>query len=114
MRQANSQILSTVANTGTVASKAVPAEYLLGATVQATFTDNTAAGTLKLQGSNDPSTVTPTNWNDVPNSSIAVTAGATSCTPPLSAYLCYNWLRVVFVSSAGAGTITANLQTIGA
>lgn len=113
MRQANYQILNAVANSGTPASAAIQAEYLVGATCQATFTDNTAAGTLKLQGSNDPSNGTPTNWSDVPNSSISVASGATSCTPPLAAPLCYNWIRVVFARSAGAGTISANMQTFG-
>ena len=111
MSPANVRAIDAAANTGTVTSAAFPAQFLIGATAQAFFTDNAAAGSLKLQGSNDPPIGTPTHWSDIQNSSAAVTAGATTCTPPLAAYLCYQWIRVAFVSSGGAGTLSAHLHT---
>lgn len=111
MRQSNFQVLAAVANSGTVTSAAVTAVQIIAATCQATFTDGSAAGTLKLQGSNDAAA--PATWNDIPNTSVSVTSGATSCTPVAAPPLCYNWIRAVFVSSGGAGTITARMQTVG-
>jgi hypothetical protein len=115
MRYQNEQILKSVSNTGTVVSARIDASYLTMATVQATFTDAAAAGTLKLQGSNDvvPGTIQPTNWSDIPSTTATVTAGGTACTPPTTAPFCYRWIRVVFVSSAGAGTLSANIMAVG-
>lgn len=111
MNTLNELIWNAVANTGTVTSAAVDARFLCSATVQAKFTDNTAAGSLKLQGSND--SVSPANWNDVANSSATVASGALTTTPLLTPILCYQWIRAVFVSSGGAGTITAYLHANG-
>lgn len=111
MSPANFLAIDAVANSGTVTSSPIPAQFLIGATAQARFSANDAAGSLKLQGSNDPPIGTPTNWSDIQNSSAAVTAGATTSTPPLAAYLCYQWIRVAFVSSGGTGTLSAMLHT---
>lgn len=112
MNYSNKQILTAAPNTGTVESAAVDARFVIGATVQAWFSDVTAAGTLKLQASNDVKS--PTHWNDIPNATVAVAAGATSMTPILSANFCYQWIRVAFVSSGGSGTMTAVIHTVGA
>ena len=109
MSPANFLAIDAATNTGTVTSDAYPAQFLVGATAQASFTDNTAAGSLKLQGSNDPKS--PTNWSDIPSTATAVASGATTATPPLAAYLCYQWIRVAFVRSGGAGTLSAYLHT---
>lgn len=111
MQYFNEPILTAVANAGTVTSAAIDSRFRCGATVQAKFTDGSAAGTLKIQGSNDPNA--PTNWNDIPNMTATVASGATTCTPNTDVLLCYQWVRVVFVSSGGAGTISANLHMIG-
>lgn len=113
MRPVNYEAFVATANAGTVLGPAVDGRFIAFATAQAEFTDAAAAGTLKLQGSNDPYTATPTNWSDIPNASIAVAAGATTATPPLAAPICYEWLRLVFVRSAGAGTINAFLHGWG-
>lgn len=112
MESSNIPVFQAKANTGTVVSSAIPAKFTLNATVQAAFTDAAAAGTLKLQASNDP--VNPTHWSDIVGSSIAVAAGATSLTPSLPNALSYQWIRAVFVSSAGAGLINAYMNTVGA
>jgi len=112
MESSNIHVFSTVANVGTVVSAAIPAKFTINATVQAKFTDAAAAGTLKLQASNDP--VNPTNWSDIVGSSIAVAAGATSLTPSLPNALSYQFIRAAFVRSAGAGTINAYMNAVGA
>ena len=111
MQYFNEPILVSASNTGTVVSAAVDSRFRWGATVQAKFTDSSAAGTLKIQGSNDP--VAPTNWNDIPNMTASVTSGSTTATPNSDVPLCYQFIRVVFVSSGGAGTVSANLHMIG-
>lgn len=91
----------------------IEASQLYAASFHAHFGDNTAAGTIKLQASNDlcevfylPSTFTVTNWVDIPNQSATITSGAsalltlTTCT--------YRWLRVVYTSSSG-GSTTVNI-----
>lgn len=111
MRSFNDPVFAAVTNTGTVTSIAIDASYLISATVQAKFTDVAAAGTLKLQASND--NALPTNWNDIPNSSATVASGALTTTPPIAAPFSYRWIRAVFVSSGGAGTINGVMQGIG-
>jgi len=111
METRNYAAMAALVNSGTVYSAAINAQFLLGATAQATFTDSTAAGTLSLQASNDPGT--PINWNAIPNTSATVSAGATTMTPIQSAPFAYQWIRVVWVSSGGAGTITCNLHGMG-
>lgn len=111
MSPANETAISAT-NTGTITSAAVVSRFVLAATAQAVFTDAAAAGTLKLQGSNDATS--PTHWNDIANATTTVVAGATATTPLLAANLCYQWIRVVWTSSAGAGTVTVNLHTVGA
>lgn len=111
MEAFNSPVINAVANTGTVVSAAFDGTYLVNCTAQAKFTDAAAAGTLKIQCSNDP--VNPTNWNDVPLATAAVASGALTMTPILSTPLCYKWLRVSFTSSGGAGTLTVNAHGNG-
>lgn len=113
MQYFNDPIFAAVANpgSGNVLSVAVDSRFYINATVQAKFTDGSAAGTLKLQGSNDPTA--PTNWNDIPSMTSSVTSGATTTTPTTATPLCFQWIRVVFASTGGSGTITANLHANG-
>lgn len=77
------------------------------------------AGTLKLQGSNDPCAFgnvaddfTPTNWVDIASATVTVASGAigTFQVNPI----CYAWLRVVWTPTGGAaGTITVNVNGQG-
>lgn len=111
MQYFNTEIFAAITNTGTIVSPAVDSRFYTAATVQAKFTDATAAGTLTLQGSNDPTS--PTNWNNIPNLTATVASGALTTTPTAAAPLCFMWIRASFVSSAGAGTITAYLHANG-
>jgi hypothetical protein len=107
MNVLNSVAINAQSNSGTVNSAAYQAYETVFASIQATFTDGAAAGALNLQASNDNG-VTPTNWNTV--GTVAVAAGATTMLAKVET--CYRWLRVQFVSSGGAGTLTATLNTM--
>lgn len=80
------------------------------------------AGTVKFQGSNEicafgnvVSAFTPMNWVDLPAAALigsgTVAAGATVTL--IVKELCYAWVRAVWTPSAGAGTITAFINTQG-
>jgi hypothetical protein len=123
MRNVNNKIMSA-SNTGTQVSAPIDANQLISASFVATFTDGAAAGTLKLQCSNDPvsagagnvySAFTPTNWVDVPGSTAtaAVSSGANAVIY-LPANFCARHLRVSFTSSAGAGTFIVNMDGLSA
>jgi hypothetical protein len=111
MLTANYKIFDAVLIAGSPVSIAIGSNNSFNATVQATFTDAAAAGTLKLQASNDP--INPTNWSDITGASVVVVAGALVITPSVINHLCYQFIRAVFTRTAGAGTITAYLQTTG-
>lgn len=78
----------------------------------------TAAGTLKLQGSADPvpdarfTPAVPTNWTDIADSSEPVT-GAGTVMYNYRECPGFNWVRVVYTSSSGTGTMTIRLNTKG-
>lgn len=94
---------------------AITADQLYVASFIASFSDGAAAGTLKVQGSNDPNGAgvfidwVPTNWVDVPSATVTVAAGATSLIAPI-ANMCYRWLRLVWTRTGGAGTLTVNIN----
>jgi hypothetical protein len=111
--------LNAVSDATSQNSAAIDAQGLFRISCQAVFSDSTAAGSVKLQGSNDPSTAnnlpglqTPTHWSDIPNTSQTVTAGATVLVPATE--ISYRFVRVVFIQTTpGVGTITANVVALG-
>lgn len=104
----NAPILQSGPTTGNINGAPIPANQLFAASVLATFSENTAAGTIKLQASNDApiagqqAPFAPVNWVDIPNATAAVTAGASVLVPMTQ--LAYQWIRVVFARTGGAGT----------
>lgn len=100
----------------------IDSNQLFAASFIATFTDAAAAGTLKVQASNDwdnagnvaAAAFTPAanSWVDVPSASVLVAAGATSLVP-MPQQICYRWLRLVWTRSAGAGTLSVYLNAQG-
>jgi hypothetical protein len=91
----------------------IESSQLFSASFQAYFGDDTAAGTVQIQASNDefnafyqPSVFTPTNWTNIPNASATVTAGA-SVLITLQ-YLSYRWMRAIYTSNSG-GSTTVNV-----
>lgn len=119
MKNTNYVLVAAGANTaGEKDSAKVDCQQLFAASFIATFSDAAAAGTLKIQGSNDPcpysnvaADFTPTNWADIPSASVVVASGATS-TVQIS-QICYRWIRAAWTRSAGAGTFTVYLNAMG-
>lgn len=121
MRNVNVVVLSG-ADTGSVNGNAVDANQLISGSFQAVFGDATAAGTLKIQASNDvapvqytsPSGVgvfTPSNWADIPSASASVTAGASVIIS--LAQMNYRWVRAVYTrTSGGSTTVTVSMNAL--
>lgn len=114
MRTVNIKIFDAQAN-ATVSSSAVDSSFMYGLSVIADFSDAAAAGTVKIQASNDFTDAgnlsmdfVPTVWVDIASASAAVAAGASVriAVPEL----CSRWIRVVWTRSAGAGTFNVKLN----
>lgn len=115
MKQFNDPVVNA-ANNASTNFPALDSQQLYGASFIVSFTDAAAAGTLKIQASNDPTAdpnnFVPTHWIDVPSASVVVAAGATS-NVPMPAQFCFRWLRVVWTRTAGAGKFTVNMYAQG-
>ena len=72
-----------------------------------------AAGTLKLQASNEipVNGALPSNYSDIPSATVAV-SGAGSYLIPKTEF-CYRQVRIVYTNT-GTGTISINFQGMGA
>lgn len=117
MKNNNYLLMNAVANSGTQNSSKIDCIAQYAMSFIAKFSDAAAAGTIKIQGSNDPcpysnlaADFTPTTWVDIPSASVVVASGATS-TYQLN-QICYRWVRVSWTNSGGAGTFSVwvNLQ----
>jgi hypothetical protein len=93
---------------------AIDATLMVYASAQAIIS-GTAAGTLKLQGSNDApagpqylTTSAPIHWSDL--ASVSISGAGVYLIPKTD--ICYEWVRVIYVSASGTGTITANVKTV--
>ena len=117
MRNAQIQIL----NAADTASQTGGA-YWVGQTIAASFApvfgDTTAAGTLKIQCSNDipvgsqPSWV-PTNWCDIPNATSTITAGVGPAI--LIPNMAFAYVRAVYTrTSGGSTTVVVNMNILSA
>lgn len=87
----------------------VDANQLVSVSFLATFGSSDAAGTFKLQASNDlctygnlpagGNTFQPTNWVDIPSQTASIASGASAL---LTISNCtYRWLRAVYTRSGG-------------
>lgn len=110
MRNVNKTVLSAADNQTTNGDQ-IDANQLVSASFQAYFGDTNAAGTLKLQASNDlyqdryqASNFTVTNWVDIPNQVATITTGTSALLT--IAQSSYRWLRAVFTAT-GTGAQTA-------
>lgn len=115
MKYLNCSVLSAV-DTATVSGGKIDASQLLAASFQAIFQDATAAGTLKIQMSNDPaptnysanSNFTVTNWTDVASATSTIASGAGPIISlPQGTYPPCRWLRAVYTRSGGGSTTFA-------
>jgi hypothetical protein len=78
------------------------------------FNDTSAAGTLKVQGSNDApvganTQFTPTNWNDIPSATSTIASGAGPAI--VVSTIPFQYIRVVYTANSGGssgGTLQVN------
>ncbi len=114
MDKVSKTIISAQPDSQNQTSETIDSNQLITASFTAFFGDTNAAGTFKLQASNDPtdkgydalkSGFAPTHWADIPNQSATISSGASALLT--IAQCCYRWLRAVWTST-GTG-----IQTIG-
>ena len=109
MRQVNDNIIPIQA-AATVTTAAIPSLNLFSCSAQVTATGS-AAGTLKIQASNDDiPNGPPVNFSDIPSATIAVSGAGTFLIPKTD--LCYQYIRLVYTNS-GTGTISVVLKALG-
>jgi len=118
MRNLCEQVIVAQNDAVSQASAQIDTGQMFRMSAHAFFSDSTAAGTLVLQASDDPtqfgnlpSLVKITDWITIPNTSQTVTAGSSVLIP--STEICYRWVRVLWTPSAGSGTISVNINTLG-
>jgi len=111
MRIVNVNVLNAADNQSTNGNT-IDSNQLISVSFQAYFGDTQAAGTFKLQGSNDiytayynfpEGTFQPTNWTDIPNQSASITSGGSALLTINQS--CYRWLRAPYTTT-GTGTQT--------
>lgn len=114
MKYVNKQILS-ITDAVSQNSSAVDASQLISSSFHFVFSDADAAGSVKIQASNDvcadgmaPSSFAVTNWIDVPNQSATITAGSAALLT--IANMSYRWVRAAFTQTTpGTGTLRVNM-----
>lgn len=116
MRFLNDVVLNAVDSSSNQNSSFIDASQMMSLSVMGVFTDAASAGTLKIQASNDHNSqgnlpFTPTNWVDISGASVSVSAGGVVLIPKVD--ISYQSIRVVWTRSAGAGTLTATLKSVG-
>lgn len=87
----------------------VDSKFCRFASAQAVVT-GTAAGTLKLQVSND-NAATPTNWSDLTGATVSISGVGTYLIPTQNTS--YQFIRAVYTAASGVGAITVNLNMVG-
>lgn len=117
MRNLNCQILSGP-DTSTQTGKAVDTNQLFSASFQSIFGDLSAAGTVKIQASNDEppagnmAPFTPTNWSDIPSATSTIASGVGPIITLAS--INYKWIRAIYTSgSGGSSTVIVNMNAQG-
>ena len=115
MRNYPVQVMSAV-NTSTQTGSAFFVGQAAAASFVITNGDTSAAGTVKIQGSNDlpvgdPNQFVPTNFNDIPSatSTIASGVGPAIVLPTMN----FQYIRAVFTrSGGGTTTIVINMSAL--
>lgn len=118
MRNTNAIILSAD-NTASSNGSAIDANQMVSASFQVVNGDVSAAGTVKIQMSNDldsngnMSPFVPTNWTDIASASIAVASGV-AANPIVISQMCFRWIRAVYTrTSGGSSTISVKMNALG-
>ncbi len=116
MRVNNNPVIAAGVNYSTNTSSAICINQDFYISAQAVVTGSGAAGTLKLQVSNDPvqspQLSSPTNWSDISGASVAISGAGVILIPKTE--ICYNWARfVTSTTAAGVQTITTVADSAG-
>lgn len=113
MQTPNKKIIDAQSMTGTevVNSEAVSLDLFVCCYLQAVWT-GTPTGTFKVQTSGDPDDAPPTNWDDYPESEVAV-AGAAGSQSWDIVKTGASWARLVYTNASGTGTLNARSNLKG-
>ncbi len=105
------------ADTGSVTGLAIDVNQAVSASFQVVTGDVTAAGTVKLQMSNDLTNgqnrniFVPTNWSDIPSATSTVASGVGPAF--VIANMAFSYIRAVYTRSGGGSTtIAVNMNVI--
>jgi len=115
MKSSQYRILSA-SNATSQTSGPIDVNQIVSASFVIANGDTTAAGTAKLQCSNQVPTTTrdnfvPTIWADIPNATSVIAAGVGPAI--VIGAMCFSYIRVVFTSTvAGNTTITVDMNQI--
>lgn len=106
------QMLNVV-DTASANGPAIDSNQAVSGSFAPVLGDVTAAGTVKIQCSNDNpngqyrNTFTPTNWNDIPSATSTITSGVGPAI--VLPNMAFGYIRAVFTSSSGgSSTIVVN------
>jgi len=116
MRNSQVKILSA-GDTSSQTGSSYFTGQLVSASFAPVFGDVTAAGTLKIQCSNDvpvgaPQSFIPTNWSDIPNATSTIVAGVGPAI--VIPNMCFGWIRAVYTrASGGSSTVVVNMNQLG-
>jgi hypothetical protein len=114
MRQVNDKVLSGL-DAVSINGKQIDTNQMINMSFHCILSDATAAGSFSLQASNDISQIPPgqgsftaTNWVDIPNATVTMTAGTQQALIMLSE-LSFRWVRAVWTQTTpGTGTVVVN------
>ena len=115
MRNAQIQVLSAV-DTASQTGNAFFSGQWVSASFAPVFGDAAAAGTVKIQCSNDlptgdPYKFVPTNWCDVPNATSTIASGVGPAI--LIPNMAFGYIRVVYTRvSGGSTTVVVNMNVL--
>lgn len=112
MRSYNEPIINAADASTNQTSIIVKSENLHKLSLHVSMT-GTAAGTVKIQMSNDEPAngLAPSNFVDISGATVAVSAGGNFIIPSFD--ICYNYIRAVYTFTSGTGTVTAKAHLIG-
>lgn len=99
----NSNISDSVSSIGNI----IDVNQIVSASFVPVFGDVTAAGTIKLQVSNDiPTTYrqlfVPTNWADIPNATSTISSGVGPAI--VIGNMAFSYIRAVYTKTSGGST----------
>lgn len=107
------QVLDTLLSASILSSQnssVQVAGQLVSASFQPLTTDTNAAGTVKIQCSNDPNNTTPVNWANIANATSTITAGVGSMI--VLGNCAYNYLRAVWTPTGATLTISITFSSV--